>query len=144
MSVPFPRSRLVSVFVAGALGDSLGAPVEFADTPDLERNFPEFTRAATTLLADAHLTDDTQLTLWVAEGLVRAHQKALLRGVPSVDLAVRDALLRWYVTQEPGERKKLLHADSGRLVNEARLLGKRSPDNTNLRALAELLGAKGW
>lgn len=143
-SIPFSRSRLISLFLGGALGDSLGASVEFADTPEIERNFPELTRSASTLLADAHLTDDTQTTLWVAEGLIRAHQKSLAQGVPSVEVAVRDALLRWYVTQEPGERKKLLHADSGRLLEERGLFGKRAPDNTNLLTLAQTLNTKGW
>lgn len=147
MTVPFARSRLISLFLGGALGDSLGAPIEFADTPELERNFPEFTRnttAAATLLSDAHLTDDTQVTLWVTEGLVRAHQKVLAQRVPLVDVTVRNALLRWYITQEPGERKKLLHADNGRLLDESRLFGKRSPDNTNLLALAQILNTQGW
>jgi ADP-ribosylglycohydrolase len=144
MVAPFPRSRFVSVFLGGALGDSLGAPVEFSDTPEIERKFPQLTLGAATLLADAHLTDDTQTTLWVAEGLVRAHQRKLAQGVPSVEEAVRDALLRWYVTQEPGDRKKLLHAENGRLLNEDRLRGKRSPDNTNLLALGALLNSKGW
>lgn len=143
-SIPFSRSRLISVFLGGALGDSLGASVEFADSPEIERNFPDLTRSASTLLADAHLTDDTQTTLWVAEGLIRAHQKLLTQGVPSVEVAVRDALLRWYVTQEPGERKKLLHADSGRLLEERSLFGKRAPDNTNLLAMAQTLNTKGW
>lgn len=144
MNVPFPRSRLIALFVGGALGDALGSSVEFADTPELERRFTEPARSATTLLADAHLTDDTQTTLWVAEGLIRAHQKTLVQGVPSVDVGVRDALLRWYVTQEPGCRKKLLHADSGRLLDEGRLWGKRSPDNTNLLALGRLLHTPEW
>jgi ADP-ribosylglycohydrolase len=143
-SIPISRSRFVSLFLGGALGDSLGASVEFADTPEIQRNFPDFTRSASTLLADAHLTDDTQTTLWIAEGLIRAHQKALAQGVPSVEVAVRDALLRWYITQEPGERKKLLHADSGRLLEERAIFGKRSPDNTNLLALARMLNTKGW
>ena len=94
MSVPFPRSRFVAMFLGGALGDSLGAPVEFSDTPEIQRNFPEFTRSATTLFADAHLTDDTQTTLWVAEGLVRAHQKKLVQGVPAVDVAVEHPVAR--------------------------------------------------
>jgi ADP-ribosyl-[dinitrogen reductase] hydrolase len=144
MAVPFPRSRFVALFLGGALGDSLGASVEFADTPEIQRNFPGLAQSANMLIADAHLTDDTQTTLWVAEGLVRAHQKTLLQGLPSVDVAVRDALLRWYITQEPGERKKLLHADSGRLLDERRLFGKRSPDNTNLLALAQILNTPGF
>ncbi len=46
--------------------------------------------------------------------------------------------------RKPGERKKLLHADSGRLLDESRLFGKRSPDNTNLLALAQILNTPGW
>lgn len=143
-TVPFPRSRLIALFLGGALGDALGASVEFADTPELERRFTDPARSAMSLLADAHLTDDTQTTLWLAEGLIRAHQKTLVQGVPSVDVGVRDALLRWYVTQEPGCRKKLLHADSGRLIEEGRLWGKRSPDNTNLLGLGRLLHTPEW
>lgn len=144
MSIPFSRSRLVSVFLGGAMGDSLGAPVEFFDTTELERHFTALTQNAPVLWADAHLTDDTQITLWVAEGLIRAHQRFLVQGVPSVEAAVRDALLRWYITQEPGQRKKLLHADSGRLLGARGLFGKRSPDNTNLLALAQIIDSKGW
>jgi ADP-ribosylglycohydrolase len=144
MNAPFSRSRLVAVFLGGALGDAVGAPLEFADSPEIERRFGIELFSTKFQFDNGQITDDTQMTLWVAEGLVRAHQRKLTQGIPSVEVAVRDALLRWYVTQEPGEKKNLRVADSGCLLDVEKLRGKRSPDNQNLSSLGDLLHRKGW
>lgn len=142
MKAPFPRSRFVALFLGGALGDALGAPLEFADTPEIARRFGD--PPAVSSFGEGLITDDTQMTLWVAEGLVRAHQRKLSQGIPSVEAAVRDGLLRWYVSQEPGERKNLRGADSGALLYAEKIRGKRSPDNQNLSELRALLHRRGW
>jgi ADP-ribosylglycohydrolase len=143
MAPPFARSRLVATFAGGALGDALGAPIQFEDSAAISRAHPTVP-ASLDYAGAVVLSDDTQLVLWTAEGLIRAHQRKLAQGVTVVRDSVRDALLRWYVTQEPGELVHLEHAGGGWLLEQRRLWGKRAPDNANLVALKSLLGVRGW
>jgi ADP-ribosylglycohydrolase len=59
------------------VGDALGAPVEFLGLADIRRRFgysgiEEFAPVSGRKCA---LTDDTQITLWTAEGLIRADNR---------------------------------------------------------------------
>jgi ADP-ribosylglycohydrolase len=75
------------------------------------------------------------MTLFTAEGLIRARSGQLEGGVWSPLPIVRGAYLRWLVTQDsraPGDREWL---DSGWLVHEAVLHAGRAPGMTCLGAL---------
>lgn len=131
---PAPRPQLSHFrgsLLGGALGDALGFPIEFESGP-FERDAPA------SLGADHHgpaaISDDTQMTLFVAEGIIRTVQRAQERGGASLVNVVQHALLRWLVTQSPG-----LQLDSpserGWLIDDARLHALRAPGNTNLGAL---------
>ncbi len=85
----FPRipadSRLQSRFrgclLGGAVGDALGAPVEFLDLDEIVRAYGE---AGIRDYAPAYgklgaITDDTQMTLFTAEAVLSAHLAALLQ-----------------------------------------------------------------
>jgi ADP-ribosylglycohydrolase len=68
------RDRFVGCLLGGAVGDALGAPVEFATRADILVQFGphgirDYVRAYGRVGA---ITDDTQMTLFTAEGLVRA------------------------------------------------------------------------
>ncbi|MFD0889726.1 ADP-ribosylglycohydrolase family protein, partial [Streptosporangium algeriense] len=86
------RSRVRGSLLGGALGDALGAPIEF-DSIDGIRSRYGFA-GVTGPVADPQgriglVTDDTQMTLFTVEGLIRGGD------VP----AVRHAYLRWLDTQ---------------------------------------------
>jgi ADP-ribosyl-[dinitrogen reductase] hydrolase len=65
--------RFLGCILAGAVGDALGAPVEFNTIESIRERFGP---AGTTGYADEHgtITDDTQMTLFTLEGLIRGHR----------------------------------------------------------------------
>ena len=87
--------------LGGAAGDALGAPVEFLDLAQIRQRFgpsgirnfaPAYGRIGA-------ITDDTQMTLFTAEGLLRAAVRFVHRGICNVPATVQPAYLRWLRTQ---------------------------------------------
>jgi len=89
------------------------------------------------------ITDDTQMTLFTAEGLIRAWVRFEDRGICHPPSIVHHAYLRWLLTQ--GERPTNKHIPirrDGWLFSKRGLHHRRAPGNTCLSALcdAEELG----
>jgi len=138
------RERVRGCLLGGALGDALGAPVEFLDLAGIRARFGPRGLAAP---APAYgrmgaITDDTQMTLFTAEGLIRARVRGVQRGICHAPTVVWHAYLRWLTTQgdsweEVGGR--FLGEDSrqpdGWLVGERWLHARRAPGHTCLAAL---------
>ena len=66
--------RLTGCMLGGAVGDALAAPVEFMSLPNIRAQFGS---AGVTDYAPGYgrigaVTDDTQMPLWTADGLLRA------------------------------------------------------------------------
>ncbi len=95
------QNRIRGCLLGGAIGDALGAPVEFASLAEIRSCFGP---AGVEELARAYgrvggITDDTQLTLFTAEGLILAARDAPRS--PSRSQTVRcvhRAYLRWLRT----------------------------------------------
>jgi len=89
-------SRFRGCLLAGAVGDALGAPIEFASLDEIVDHFgpqgPED-------LEDGLFTDDTQMTLFVAEGLIRARNRARSKGICCTESVHLLAFWRWLSTQ---------------------------------------------
>jgi len=140
MDTPLPRglssrSSFRGCLLGGAVGDALGAPVEFRDLAAIRRRHGP---AGVTGLEPAHgrrgaITDDTQLTLFTAEGLIRAHNRWTGRGMVSVEAVVQGSYRRWLRTQGSGEREP--DQDDGWLVGQPALNARRAPGATCLAAL---------
>jgi ADP-ribosylglycohydrolase len=121
--------------LAGAIGDALGAPIEFDKLPTIRRNF------GNTGLHDyvpgnhppASITDDTQMTLFTAEGLLRAHVRGHLRGITSYAGVTHHAYLRWLATQGIEPPREI--GRDGWLWPLRALHEQRAPGNTCLAAL---------
>ena len=99
--------RFRGCLLAGATGDALGAPVEFMRRDEILR---QFGAAGITALAPGYdypgaLTDDTQMTLFTAEGLLTAW-------LGGGDIAVTTArsYLSWLRTQHEWPYEPLLAA----------------------------------
>jgi hypothetical protein len=74
---PTLRERFVGCLLGGAIGDALGAPVEFLSSSEIEEQFGSngVRRFAPAYGGHGKVTDDTQMTLFTAEGLLRAEQR---------------------------------------------------------------------
>ncbi|MCC6216995.1 MAG: ADP-ribosylglycohydrolase family protein [Polyangiaceae bacterium] len=132
--------RVRGCLLGGAVGDALGAPIEF---DDLARIQARFGPAGVRDFAEAYgregaITDDTQMTLFTAEGLLRAVARGAHREPAAPGSAIHHAYLRWYFTQ--GSRPRAVGTEGpewpdGWLVREARLSSRRGPGVTCLSAL---------
>ena len=129
-----PGFRLHGSLIGGAIGDSLGAEIEFLSLDEIRRRFPE---GVSDLPPHQGLrgaiTDDTQMTLFTAEGMIRAHIRGALKGICHPPSVVHHALLRWHRTQ--GGKPRVETDDIG-LISDPRMWARRAPGNTCLSALA--------
>lgn len=127
----------------GAVGDALGAPVEFMGLDEIINHFgpngileyaPAFGRKGA-------ITDDTQMSLFTAEGLiiskVRAGENVSFMQIPGF---VYQAYLRWLSTQQPGTDNLVSQHGTcvmvdGQLIMHRELYSRRAPGNSCLSAL---------
>ncbi len=99
------RRRVRGCLIGGAVGDALGYPVEFMSWAQIQKQYgPAGVRdlAIDMHLGVAPISDDTQMTLFTAEGMLRGINRGNHRGVGGPSSCMRQAYLRWLVTQ--GER----------------------------------------
>jgi ADP-ribosylglycohydrolase len=120
------------------VGDALGAAVEFLPIDEIRRRYGP---AGVTEYHPAYghpgaITDDTQMSLFTAEGLLRSWVRGASRGImPAVASVVDNAYGRWLLTQgERGERFDDSIAD-GWLFGVPELHHRRAPGNTCIAAL---------
>lgn len=69
--------------VGGAVGDALGWPVEFMKLGEIVRRYGEggIRDLQPAPSGKAEITDDTQMTVFTAEGLLRAETRRANRGI---------------------------------------------------------------
>ncbi len=142
MTQPDKRARFRGCLLGGAVGDALGAPVEF-----LSRNtiLDRFGADGISTYAPAYgrlgaVTDDTQMTLFTAEGLIRSWVRGTMKGITTEVGVTAHAYLRWLLTQSerPRHQIDLLNEDPGWLFQQRDLHHRRAPGNTSLSALGEM------
>jgi ADP-ribosylglycohydrolase len=140
---PFPpepalKDRVRGCLLGGASGDALGAAVEFQRLPEILERFgsggirdlaPSFGRLGA-------ITADTQLSLFTAEGLLRAAVLGATAGRADREACVQRSLLRWLKTQ--GETPPLEVPMDGWLVQLRPLHARRGPGLTCQSALRNL------
>ena len=131
------RDRTRGCLLGGAIGDALGAPIEFESLADIRRRDP----AGVTGYLPAYgrrgaITDDTQMTLFTAEGVIRAVVRFAHRGIAHGPSVIERAYGRWLVTQDGEHAPDALRTDrSGWLVGVDELHHRRAPGATCLAAL---------
>jgi ADP-ribosylglycohydrolase len=134
------RDHFRACLLSGAIGDALGAPIEFLSLSEIRSTFGpvglrDYAPAYGRLGA---ITDDTQLTLFTAEGLIRARNRSVERGICHIPPVLRRAYHRWLDTQ--GETPRFPDTDlpqwrRGGLVDVPGLRARRAPGNTCLEAM---------
>ena len=131
--------------VGGAVGDALGYPVEFICSYEgIQKRYGEngITRLDTTQwwLPDeeksgkAWISDDTQMTLFTACGLLNAKAQG-----KAPKYAICEAYLEWYYTQVG--RKSSRHKDCW-IGDVPELNNRRAPGQTCITALQDILRGK--
>lgn len=126
------RDRVLGTMLGGAIGDALGAAVEFSSLSTIRRLYgPEGIRAyANAYGGRGRWTDDTQMTLFTAEGLLDAATAGADNRTDVVD-HIHAAYRRWYGTQTG-------HGPGGSgLTALASMHHRRAPGATCLSALAQ-------
>ena len=131
------EDKYLGCLLGGAIGDALGAPIEFMS---LEAIREEFGHAGVTGFHPAYgklgaITDDTQMTLFTAEGLLRGLVRHRARGISGAEVAIVHASYRrWLATQTSA-----FHEGSGQhkgwLIGHETLWSRRAPGNTCINAL---------
>lgn len=113
---------LLGCVLGGAVGDGLGAPIEFSSIDTIRHQHGP---AGLVDFPSLEITDDTQMVLFTLEGLVLARNF----GVDPL-LTVRAAYGRWLHTQGGPPV-----ADDGWLMADRRLHSRRAPGHTCITAL---------
>jgi ADP-ribosylglycohydrolase len=132
------KQHFSGCLLGGAVGDALGAPVEFLGVDEIRA---EYGPAGITDYNLAYgrcgaITDDTQMTLFTAEGVLRADVRWHLKGVCHPASVIHHAYIRWLHTQ--GDRSRSPFSQDqmdGWLIGVEGLHTRRAPGNTCLSAL---------
>ncbi|WP_185975089.1 ADP-ribosylglycohydrolase family protein [Tepidimonas thermarum] len=136
------QEAFIGCLLGGAVGDALGAPVEFLSREQILRQFGPagITDYAPAYGAAGCITDDTQMTLFTAEGLLRTWVRGRMRGLASYEDVTWYAYQRWLLTQGEGpsvdsQGEHWLIQYPGWLYLQRPLHARRAPGNTCLQAL---------
>ena len=135
--------KYTGCLLGGAIGDALGAPVEFLSLMQIRsiygqqgiRDYVEFPDHT------GEFTDDTQMTLFTAEALLRACHRSMIKGIGGAltDIA-HLSYLRWLHTQhigiDAGNLKRATSMESGWLVQQKCLYKRRAPGNACIMSLS--------
>ncbi len=123
--------------IGGAVGDALGAPVEFMSLAEIRAQLGAggvhgYQQAFGRYGA---ITDDTQMAMFTAEGLLRAYASSATAGTADVPAIVGHAYLRWLHTQRTSAG--IAPVLDGWLIGEKALFASRVPGATVMRSLSE-------
>lgn len=136
------QDRIRGSLIGGAIGDALGYPVEFVSSfREIQHQYGErgITRFDTRLHwlpingqpRKAVISDDTQMTLFTANGLLNAKRL----GMADID-GISNAYVEWYFTQTGGRNCPYSDCWIARIPE---LNKRRAPGNTCLTALEAIL-----
>ena len=137
------KDRILGSIVGGAIGDALGAPIEFLSLDQIStahgesgvQGYVEFQENR------GMFTDDTQMTIFTAEGLIRLLVHGSLEGFSFEPYEViYQSYLRWLQTQgrHPAvipDGMKDFNLKDGWLLEQSGMYKLRSPGLTCLRSL---------
>ena len=134
------KDRVRGSLIAGAIGDALGFPVEFIYSyEEIQKRYGEngITRLDTAQwwtesnVGKAVISDDTQMTLFTALGLLNAKEKGMAP-VP----AICHAYIEWLYTQKGFRSKRF---NSCWIGNLPELNVRRAPGHTCITALEKIV-----
>jgi ADP-ribosylglycohydrolase len=133
--------KFTGCLLGGAIGDALGASVEFMTLAEIHNHFgnkgiADYEMAYGKLGA---ITDDTQMTLFTVEGLIRGYVRGNTKGITTYSGVVANAYLRWLKTQDECPYHNLeFNGESGWLFRQPELHHRRAPGNTCISVLKQM------
>ena len=133
------KDKIRGCLIAGAAGDALGYEVEFTSRRTILSRFGEqgITMFALDNYDKALISDDTQMTLFTANGLLMGLTRGYMRGIGgNPEQYVDFAYLDWYHTQT---RNSNTRAKYTWLRDLSELNVRRAPGNTCLIACESLI-----
>lgn len=140
MNQDITKDRVRGSLIGGAIGDALGYPVEFIYSfEEIQKRYGEngITRLDTaqwwtdTNMGKAVISDDTQMTLFTALGILNAKEKGMAP-VP----AICNAYIEWLYTQKSMRSKRYNDCWIGDLPE---LNVRRAPGHTCVSALESII-----
>ena len=133
------KDRFSGCLLAGAVGDALGVPVEFLDIAEIRAKYgPEGIRTFSESPSGiGTVSDDTQMTLFTAEGLLREYNRSRKNGSrPDFVGSVYRAYLGWLHTQGEVSKDPCFHEClDWNLLKVPELNHRRGPGSTCLSSL---------
>lgn len=129
------KNNFKGCLIGGAVGDALGSPIEFYHLSEIRdihgyegiKDYMEFNSN------QGEFTDDTQMTLFTADALIRASN---IDDQNSLNSIAHDSYLRWLHTQNYGYSAiQLMDEEADWLLHEPILYKRRAPGNTCISAL---------
>ena len=132
------KNHFRGCLLGGAIGDALGQPVEFLTVEEIKKRYGDagITDLQIGSSGKAEITDDTQMTIFTAEGLLRAHTRGNEKGICHLPTMVYHSYLRWLHTQGYPKRDDLGFIYNGWLLKIEELHQRRGPGRTCLSALS--------
>lgn len=123
--------------LGGAIGDALGWPVEFLQYEDILSRYGKYgiCDLVPSKNGKAEVTDDTQMTLFTAEGILRNETRDNEKEFCDPPSVVYLAYLRWLNTQGYPKINEFDWIYDGWLLNVKELHNRRAPGNTCLSGL---------
>ena len=125
--------------IGGAVGDALGAPIEFMSLEEIRGEFGKdgIRDLIYSKNHKAKITDDTQMTMFTAEGLLRGEVRWEYKGICHLPSVVFHAYLRWLHTQGEKTQNTNFREDryDGWLIRVDDLHARRSPGYTCISSL---------
>ena len=130
------RNKIRGCMLGGAAGDALGYPVEFLSIQEINKRYGKNGITEYELTGGkALISDDTQMTMFTADGLLFALTRGYLRGIlGNIENYIYPAYLNWLDTQngvKTADNKKVCW-----LCDVKELHNCRAPGNTCLSALS--------
>ncbi len=128
--------RFLGSMLGGAVGDALGYAVEFKAINEIKQIYGE-NGISDYKLTDsvALISDDTQMTLFTANGILYAETRGRLRGIlGDYYIYIADSYNDWLRTQRCKAKDRPV---TSWILNDKRLHSLRAPGNTCLSALSD-------
>jgi len=143
VAIILPQENYIACLLGGAIGDALGAAIEFLNIHQIIEKYGRSGVTGYVEFADrtGEFTDDTQMALFTAEGLLGAiHHTNFKETESAINRIVYHSYLQWLLTQEmPMKYGSLPEAfkneENGWLIKQTALFKRRAPGTSCLSAL---------